>query len=160
MVTDNTGKYATRDGELILPGPVAADATVGFIGRLRTPWTARGDCPKQGDSTDGPVCRIEVAPEWRPALQGLERYEWIEVIYWLHRSRRDLLVQAPRGDGVGIGTFALRSPVRPNPLGLSRVRLLGVADGVLEVRGLDCLDGTPLVDLKPDRCSYTPLAGT
>ena len=56
------------------------------------------------------------------------------------------------------GTFALRSPVRPNPLGTSMAELVGIEGAVVLVRGLDCLDGTPLLDLKPDRCLFTPLA--
>ncbi len=80
------------------------------------------------------------------------------MIYWLHRSRRDLLRQSPRDDGATRGTFALRSPLRPNPIGTSLVALVGREGSTLLVRGLDCLDGTPLVDLKPDRCAFTPLA--
>lgn len=73
----------------------------------------------------------------------------------MHEARRDLLTQSPRG-GATLGTFALRSPVRPNPIALSRVRLEGVEGGTLLVRGLDCLDGTPLVDIKPFRCPHSP----
>jgi tRNA (adenine37-N6)-methyltransferase len=80
------------------------------------------------------------------------------VLYWLHRSRRDLVLQSPRDDGATRGTFALRSPVRPNPIGTSLVELLRIEGFTLFVRGLDCLDGTPLIDLKPDRCLFTPLA--
>ncbi len=80
------------------------------------------------------------------------------MLYWLDRSRRDLVRQSPAGDGTTRGTFSLRSPVRPNPIGTSIVRLIGVEDGNLHVRGLDCLDGTPLLDLKPDRTLFTPLA--
>ncbi len=81
------------------------------------------------------------------------------MIYWLHRSRRDLLRQSPRDDGATLGTFALRSPLRPNPIGISLVALVGREGSTLLVRGLDCLDGTPLVDLKPDRCAFTPPQG-
>ena len=68
------------------------------------------------------------------------------------------MLQSPRGDGTLIGTFALRSPVRPNPIGLSRVRIVEVGPGVVVVRGLDCIDGTPLLDIKPDRCAFSPKA--
>jgi tRNA (adenine37-N6)-methyltransferase len=88
----------------------------------------------------------------------VERYERLEVIYWLHLSRRDLVLQSPANDGTVRGTFAIRSPVRPNPLGTSIVRLVGVEDGMILVRGLDCLDGTPLLDIKPDRGLFVPLA--
>ena len=92
------------------------------------------------------------------ALDGLQQYERVEVIYWLHLSRRDLVLQSPASDGAARGTFSLRSPVRPNPLGTSIVRLVGIEGATVLVRGLDCLDGTPLLDLKPDRCLFTPLA--
>jgi tRNA-Thr(GGU) m(6)t(6)A37 methyltransferase TsaA len=146
-----------RPGEVAVEAPAATDAGLVFIGRIRTPWTDRMDCPRQG-RRDGPLCRIELFPPWDGALDGLEQYGSVEVLYWLDRSRRDLLRQSPRSDGTSRGTFSLRSPVRPNPIGTSLVTLVGIADGVVSVRGLDCLDGTPLIDLKPDRCAFTPLA--
>ena len=66
--------------------------------------------------------------------------------------------QSPKGDGTTRGTFSLRSPVRPNPIGTSLAALVGIEGATVLVRGLDCLDGTPLIDLKPDRCAFTPLA--
>ena len=69
-----------------------------------------------------------------------------------------LAPRIPAHDGVVKGTFAIRSPVRPNPIGTSIVKLTGVEDGVLQVQGLDCLDGTPLVDIKPDRALFRPIA--
>ncbi|RYC30893.1 tRNA (N6-threonylcarbamoyladenosine(37)-N6)-methyltransferase TrmO [Lichenibacterium minor] len=146
-----------RPGEVAVEPPAATDAGLVFIGRIRTPWTDRMDCPRQG-RRDGPVCRIELFAPWDGGLDGLERYASIEVLYWLDRSRRDLLRQSPKSDGTSRGTFSLRSPVRPNPIGTSLVTLVGIAGGVVSVRGLDCLDGTPLIDLKPDRCGFTPLA--
>ena len=70
------------------------------------------------------------------------------MLYFMDRARRDLLVQAPR-HGERRGTFALRSPVRPNPIAMSVVRLVGIDGTKLSVVGLDCLDGTPLIDIKP-----------
>jgi tRNA-Thr(GGU) m(6)t(6)A37 methyltransferase TsaA len=115
------------------------------------------DCPRQGRQ-DGPICRIEVFAPWSEALQGLDAYPLVEVLYWLHQARRDLVLQSPRDDGHVRGTFSLRSPVRPNPIGLSLVKLEKRVGSELWVRGLDCLDGTPLIDLKPDRSAFTPLA--
>jgi len=146
-----------RAGEERVEPPAADAAGLVFIGRIHTPWTSRMETPRQG-RLDGPVCRIEIFPLWVKALQGLEAYESIEVLYWLHLSRRDLVLQSPKSDGAARGTFSLRSPVRPNPIGTSMVRLVGVAGNIVSVRGLDCLDGTPLLDLKPDRCAFTPLA--
>jgi len=148
---------ATRPGEIEAPLPDRVDARLVFIGRIRTPFASRDQCPRQGKA-DGPVCRIEVDPLWQPALKGLEHYARIEVLYWMHQARRDLLQQSPRSDRATTGTFALRSPVRPNPIATSLCTLVGIEKGVLLVRGLDCVDGTPLLDVKPDRCSYSPPA--
>ena len=135
----------------------ASDAALRFIGTIHTPWQSREDCPRQG-RPDGPPCRLVLDPVWRVALRGLEEYERIEVLYWLGEGRRDLVLQSPRSDGRTFGTFALRSPVRPNPIGISLVNLEKI-DGVnLHVRGLDCLDGTPLIDIKPDRSAFNPKA--
>lgn len=146
-----------RAGEVAVDLPPATDAGLIFIGTIRTPWTDRLACPRQG-RLDGPVCRLEIAAPFAPALAGLEQYGEVEVLYWLDRSRRDLVLQSPRHDGSLRGAFSLRSPVRPNPIGTARARLVGIAGATVLVQGLDCLDGTPLIDLKPDRCAFTPLA--
>jgi tRNA (adenine37-N6)-methyltransferase len=146
-----------RRNEVAIEAPKAFDAGLTFIGTIRTPWTSRLDCPRQG-RLDGPICRIEVHEPWTAALDGIEAFERIEVLYWLHESRRDLVRQSPAIDGATRGTFSLRSPVRPNPIGTALVTLVAREGAVLRVRGMDCLDGTPLVDLKPDRCLFTPLA--
>ena len=144
-----------RPGEIAVALPPAMDAGVYFIGRIRTPWRSRADCPKRG-SADGPVCSIVVDERWRAALTGLAGQQRIQVLYWMSHARRDLVLQAPRRPGelqAGelIGTFALRSPVRPNPIASSVVEVVAINETTIEVRGLDCLDGTPLVDLKPER---------
>jgi tRNA (adenine37-N6)-methyltransferase len=147
----------TRAGEVVAALPDRTDARLVFIGRIRTPFLTRADCPRQGRH-DGPICRIEIDEPWRDGLKGLDAFEQVEVIYWMHQARRDLVLQSPKSNGETSGTFALRSPVRPNPIATSRVLLVGLELGVVLVRGLDCLDGTPLLDLKPDRCAFTPLA--
>jgi tRNA (adenine37-N6)-methyltransferase len=86
---------------------------------------------------------------WREALTDLADHRRIQVLYWMHRARRDLVLQTPFRTGKTTGSFALRSPVRPNPIASSFVELVSVEGCTLRVRGLDCLDGTPLVDLKP-----------
>jgi len=146
-----------RLNEVAVEAPKAFDAGLTFIGVIRTPWTSRLDCPRQGRA-DGPVCRIEIYEPWVAALDGIEAFERIEVLYWLHESRRDLVRQSPANDGATRGTFSLRSPVRPNPIGTALVTLVARDGATLSVRGLDCLDMTPLIDLKPDRCLFTPLA--
>ncbi|MGL4289570.1 MAG: tRNA (N6-threonylcarbamoyladenosine(37)-N6)-methyltransferase TrmO [Phreatobacter sp.] len=146
-----------RSGEVTVEAPAATDAGLVFIGRIRTPWTSRLECPRLG-RPDGPVCSIELFGPWTAALDGVARFERLEVLYWMHLSRRDLVRQSPADDGVTRGTFALRSPARPNPIGTAIVTLVGIEGATLSVRGLDCLDGTPLIDLKPDRGLFTPLA--
>jgi tRNA (adenine37-N6)-methyltransferase len=146
-----------REGELAVEMPEATDAGLVFIGRIRTPWTSRLETPRQGRH-DGPICRLEIFEPWVPAIKGVDFYSNLEVIYWLDQSRRDLVLQSPKNNKSTRGTFSLRSPVRPNPIGTSIVKLEAVESNVILVRGLDCLDGTPLLDIKPDRCEFTPLA--
>ncbi len=150
-------EYEVREGEVVVELPPATDAGLVFIGRIRTPWTSRLKTPRQGRE-DGPICRLEIFDLWKPALQGLDRYSSIEVIYWLHLSRRDIVLQSPKNSGETHGTFSLRSPVRPNPLGTSLVKLVGIEGSTVLVRGLDCIDETPLIDIKPNRCQFTPIA--
>ncbi len=155
--TDLVRENEIRQGEIAVDAPAPTDAGLVFIGTIRTPWVSRLMAPRQGRA-DGPICRIEIFPLWREALAGIEQFERLEVLYWLHLSRRDLVRQSPANDGSARGTFSLRSPVRPNPIGTSIVTLVGVEGSTLLVRGLDCLDGTPLLDLKPDRALFTPIA--
>ncbi|WFU09274.1 tRNA (N6-threonylcarbamoyladenosine(37)-N6)-methyltransferase TrmO [Rhizobium sp. CB3090] len=145
-----------RENEVAIAPPAATDAGLVFIGRISTPWTSRMETPRQGRH-DGPICRIEIFEPWVPALKGVENFERLEILYWLDRSRRDLVLQSPASGKVH-GTFSLRSPMRPNPIGTSIVKLEAVEGAVLLVRGLDCLDGTPLLDLKPDRTLFKPIA--
>lgn len=146
-----------RANEVAVEPPSALDAGLVFIGRIRTPWTSRLECPRQGRA-DGPSCTIELFEPWGAALDGIEAFERLEVLYWLHESRRDLVKQSPANDGTVRGTFALRTPVRPNPIGTSIATFVARDGNRLVVRGMDCLDGTPLLDLKPDRTLFTPIA--
>jgi tRNA-Thr(GGU) m(6)t(6)A37 methyltransferase TsaA len=149
-------KTGLRAGEVTVQTPELADADLFFIGRISTPWPHSRDCPRQGDRDHGPVCRIEVHEPWRAALKGLEAHGHAQILYWMHLARRDLVLQSPRSDGQTTGTFAIRSPNRPNPVSSSLVAIVEVgADHVL-VRGLDCVDGTPLIDIKPERCPEAP----
>ena len=148
MPEANTDPWGVRPGEAAVPLPEAHDAGLVFIGRIRTPWTRREDCPKNGRESEA-VCTIEVFEPFAAGLRGIESCTHLWVLYWMDRARRDLAVQVPRHYGEARGTFALRSPARPNPIALSAVRLLGVDHARLSVRGLDCLDGTALLDLKP-----------
>lgn len=140
-----------RPGEVQVTLPDRTDAGLYFIGRIRTPWTDRKDCPKNAREAreSEAICTVELDPRWAAALAGVETCSHLIVLYWMDRARRDLAVQVPAHYAAGRGTFALRSPVRPNPIALSVVRLLKVDGTALSVVGLDCLDGTPLLDIKP-----------
>jgi len=139
-----------RHGEVAVALPLQTDAGLYFIGTIHTPWRTRQECPKRG-SLDGPSCSIVVDERWRMALTGLDGHRRIQVLYWMQRARRDLVLQTPFSTMRTTGTFALRSPVRPNPIASSIVELVAIDGTTLQVRGLDCLDGTPLIDLKPVR---------
>ena len=137
-----------RPGEVAVELPARTDASLYYIGCIRTPWKTRDECPKNGRESDA-VCTIEVDPRWAAGLAGLETVSHVLVLYWMHEARRDLLVQAPRHYAEHRGTFALRSPVRPNPIAAAVTQLKRIEGNTLYVVGLDCMDCTPLLDLKP-----------
>src|SRR5579871_5045866 len=155
-LTDEPSVADIRAGEIAVPLPEAHSAGIYFIGRIRTPWPSRDLCPRRGDAAAGPVCRIEIDEHWAEALTGIEINTHLQVLYWMHLARRDLVLQRPRHAEAARGTFALRSPMRPNPVASSLVTLVGREGNVLLVRGLDCIDGTPLVDVKPEACPFAP----
>jgi tRNA-Thr(GGU) m(6)t(6)A37 methyltransferase TsaA len=138
-----------RPGEVAIELPAATDAGVHFIGRIRTPWATPADCPKNSRER-GETGRVELDPRYAAGLKDLELFSHAILLYWMDRARRDLIVQAPSHLGGGArGVFALRSPVRPNPIALSVVEILGIEGTTLVVRNIDCADGTPLIDIKP-----------
>jgi len=149
----NDDANGLRPGEVAVALPISTDAGVYFIGTIRTPWRTRDECPKRGDP-DGPVCDIVVDERWQEALSGIAQYKRVQVLYWMHEARRDLVLQTPYHTGRTTGTFALRSPARPNPIASSLVEMVAVEGNTLRVRGLDCLDGTRLLDLKPERTAH------
>jgi tRNA-Thr(GGU) m(6)t(6)A37 methyltransferase TsaA len=140
--------YGLREGEIAATLPETFDASLYYIGRIRTPWKRREDCPKNARESDA-ICTVEVDPRWAVGLSGLETVSHVLLLYWMDRARRDLLVQSPRHYTERRGTFALRSPARPNPIAASVARLLRIEGNKLSVVGLDCLDNTPLLDIKP-----------
>lgn len=137
-----------RPGEEAVELPADADADVFFIGRIRTPFATRAACPKNGRETAAEAV-IELDPRFADGLLGIEGCSHLIVLYWMDEARRDLVRQVPSHLGRPRGTFALRSPVRPNPIGLSVVALLKVDGNRLTIRHIDCRDGTPLIDIKP-----------
>lgn len=140
--------YGLREGEIAVTLPAKFDASLYFIGRIRTPWKRRDDCPKNGRESDV-VCTIVLDPRWVEGLRGLETSSHVLVLYWMDKARRDLVLQSPRHYAERRGTFALRSPVRPNPIAVAVARLERIEGNTLSVVGLDCLDDTPLLDVKP-----------
>ena len=144
-----------RPGEVRFAAPVPAydDAGLVFIGRIRSPWTDRSACPKNiGAARErGLTAAVEVDAAFRPALAGLAAGSYVHLLTWLDRATRDLALQMPRHASGPRGTFSLRSPVRPNPIGMHLVRIEAIDPeaGILTIDAIDVLDGTPLLDLKP-----------
>jgi tRNA-Thr(GGU) m(6)t(6)A37 methyltransferase TsaA len=120
------------------------------IGTVRSELVDRDAAPRQGDE-GAPDAWLELEGWALPALEGLAAGDDALVLTWLDRADRDVLRVHPRGDvdRPVAGVFATRSPDRPNPIGLHRVRVLGIDGGRLRVGDLEALDGTPVVDIKP-----------
>jgi tRNA-Thr(GGU) m(6)t(6)A37 methyltransferase TsaA len=137
-----------RPGEVGISLPDAFDAGVYFIGRIRTPFKSRSDCPKNTAESEA-IGRIELEARFAVGLADLQLFSHLWLLYWMHQTRRDLIQQVPAHLGRPRGTFALRSPVRPNPIAIAAVELIAVAGTTLTVRKVDCIDGTPLIDIKP-----------
>jgi tRNA-Thr(GGU) m(6)t(6)A37 methyltransferase TsaA len=121
------------------------------VGFVRSPLTARENAPKQG-SEGAPQAFVEIDRAFVQALDGIVAGSEIILLTWLHQGDRDTLRVHPRGDPQKPlrGVFATRSPDRPNPIGLHRVRVLEIGEsGRLRVEPLEAIDGTPVVDIKP-----------
>lgn len=120
------------------------------VGRVRSTLTDRAAAPKQADE-GAPPARIDIDPAFAAALDGLAAGADVLVLTWLDRAHRDVLTTRPRDDPdrAEQGVFATRSPDRPNPIGLHRVRITAVEGTSVEVDALEALDGTPVLDLKP-----------
>lgn len=145
-----------RDGELALPfdpAVEAKDARLTFIGSVSSAWKERADCPKNMAAArqTGEPASIRLVGDFRAGLAGLAGFSHAIVLTWFDRAQRNLIVQKPRHATETKGVFALRSPVRPNPIGLHVVRLVDVdvETGLVRIDAIDALDGTPVLDLKP-----------
>ena len=120
------------------------------IGHVESPLTSMADAPRQGDEGAPPAYLI-LDSEVHAGLDGMAVGDEIIVLTWLHEADRRVLTVHPRGDLTRPeqGVFSTRAPSRPNPIGLHRVRVLSL-DGIrIQVSGLEAIDGTPIVDLKP-----------
>ena len=118
------------------------------IGWIKTPYQTLQDCPRNVDPK-GPVCELLINPDYAQGATGLTAGQEILVLYWFEQADRDVLLQAHRKTGKERGVFSLRTPDRPNPIAAAVVTIEHIQTGRIRVRGLDCLDGTPLIDIKP-----------
>jgi len=120
------------------------------IGTLHTPWRTIAECPRNGRQPNPPpLCTAVVLPEFVEGLRSVETLSHLILLYWLDQTKPPELVFTPPFDDQPRGIFATRSPRRPNPIGLSVVALEKLDGNTLHVRYLDCVDGTPLLDIKP-----------
>ncbi|MCB8836536.1 SAM-dependent methyltransferase [Aurantimonas sp. VKM B-3413] len=156
-----------REGEVRFDGPPPAydDAGLVFIGRIRSPWKTCETCPKNRRAAleAGETGVLEIDPRWRPALAGLAVGDVVWCLTFLDGADRDLALQKPRHSGDVRATFTLRSPARPNPIGLhlARIEAIDPEAGRVTIDAVDVLDGTPLLDIKPYYPSVdAPSAGT
>jgi tRNA-Thr(GGU) m(6)t(6)A37 methyltransferase TsaA len=118
------------------------------IGTIRTPYESSDNTPIQSSQSDTPGL-VEIAPEYSDGLKSLDGFSHIILVYWFHRSKPPQMTVTPYLDTESHGLFAIRAPSRPNPIGISIVRLIGIEDTRLTVEGVDMLDMTPLLDIKP-----------
>lgn len=138
-----------RDGEReIDPACITTDASLSFIGHIETPFKDRSQCPRNGRKTQE-IAFVRLREEFLPGLKSLETCSHVILLYWMHEASRTLIQQRPKFADATHGTFALRSPNRPNPIAMSVVELLEVTSQGLTIRYIDCVDGTPLLDIKP-----------
>ena len=120
-----------------------------YIGIIRTPHEK--DVPYQPVTDDSSVFTVEIAPRYAEGIRDLDRFAYMYVLFHIDRIEREvsLTVAPPWAGGHTVGLFASRSPVRPNPIGLSIVRIKQIVDNVIYTSGLDVFDGTPVLDIKP-----------
>ncbi|UCD53008.1 MAG: tRNA (N6-threonylcarbamoyladenosine(37)-N6)-methyltransferase TrmO [Phycisphaerales bacterium] len=119
------------------------------IGTIHSPFQNASGVPIQPAFAEGAEGTVEVAPEYAEALADLAGFERIWLLYWFDRAAPFKARVKPYLDDQAHGLFATRAPARPNPIGLSCVKLLSVEGATLHVGGIDILDGTPLLDIKP-----------
>ena len=116
------------------------------IGVIHSPYKTKEETPRQGGKD---VCEIEVFSEYEDGLQDIETFSHLHLFYWLHQSSEHTLSVRTPWEETPHGLFATRSPNRPNPLGYAVVCLLERRRNVLRVHGVDAIDGTPVIDIKP-----------
>ncbi|HHN72729.1 MAG TPA: S-adenosylmethionine-dependent methyltransferase [Thermopetrobacter sp.] len=149
-----------REGEEPLPfDPAEAigGPRIMLIGRVHSPWATRRECPRNlADARKimrerGLSAALEIDPAFRRGLEAVGFYGHLIVMYWMHEAARNIIIQRPHHMRGPRGVFSLRSPVRPNPIALATVKVLGLdeAAGRIDIDAIDCVDETPLVDVRP-----------
>ncbi len=133
-----------------MDGTDADDITVRVIGRVESSITDRAAAPKQPDE-GAPPAWLVIDPAYAEGLRGVEPGDDVFVLTWLHEAERDLLLVHSRGDRTRpeTGVFSVRSPARPNPIGLHHTSIVRVDGNRVQVASLEAIDGTPVIDLKP-----------
>jgi len=128
---------------------VAEKITYNPIGVVHSPFKEPKNVPIQASASKDNAGTIEIYPEYVEGLKDLEGFSHIIVLYHFHLINKSSLLVKPFLDDKMHGIFATRAPARPNPIGLSILQLKSVKDNILEVQGIDILDGTPVLDIKP-----------
>jgi tRNA-Thr(GGU) m(6)t(6)A37 methyltransferase TsaA len=118
------------------------------IGVIRTPFKSSKDTPIQSSTSDAKGY-VEIAAEYLDALKSLDGFSHIILIYWFHLAKPPTMRMKPFLDTEEHGLFSIRAPSRPNPIGISTVKLVSITGTRLDVEGVDMLDETPLLDIKP-----------
>ena len=119
------------------------------IGVIHSPFTEPPGTPIQPIAAEDVSGTVEVFPEYVEGLKDVEGFSHIILIYHFHLSKKSSLIQKPFLDKQARGVFAMRGPSRPNPIGISVVRLVNIQENILHIRDVDIVDGTPLLDIKP-----------
>ncbi len=119
------------------------------IGIIHSPFKTLANIPIQNFGAKGETGTIEIFPEFKAGLKDLEGFSHLILLYHLHEITHFKLIVKPFMDTVEHGIFATRSPVRPNPIGLTVVKLIEINDNLITIENLDMLDQTPLLDIKP-----------
>ena len=136
----------------------AGDAELVFIGRIHTPWSSRLDDAAAGAVWTGRSAASSCSSRGSPRWPGRGVRAGRGTLLAASVAPRPVCAKAQPITASPAAPSRLRSPVRPNPIGTSLAKLVGIEGAVVLVQGLDCIDGTPLLDLKPDRCLFTPIA--
>jgi tRNA-Thr(GGU) m(6)t(6)A37 methyltransferase TsaA len=129
--------------------PMSNELKIEPIGVIETPFREAVGTPIQPSRAKGAQGKVRVKPQFWTGLKDLAGFERIWLIYWLHGAPGSALLVTPFLDEQQRGVFATRAPVRPTPIGISAVRLIGIEQGTIDVADVDMIDGTPLLDIKP-----------